>query len=260
MKNIAARALPALGLLGTLLCVLGIFGVWYVEIRIDRVTSQFFGRLNESLAAGRKRLANIEDAVEGTVITTNDIRQKVTELAVSEAGQTLSARLQIETRVEKLDGGLEKIGLLLDASSATLLDIRQTLVVGESLGLPVEVDFLKPILETLTNLQNEVHAAGNVVESISGRIRGEDSDVAEETRREQALVLTARVLATFGELDKRLGNLQARLADTQDRIAELQAKSRRRIITVAVAATILLAWMLAGQLALWRRGYSSYSN
>ena len=248
------RAWSILGLLGILLCVAGITGLWYAKKRIDGVARQVFETTSESLSRVNRRLVDIGHAVDGAKISVDEIKENLKHRTTVAAKENLSSRLELEARVERLEGCLTKAELLLNTSTQTFQDIRQTLELCERLGLLVETEFLDLTLGTLTHLQTDVQAAGVTVEDIRQRVRGEAPGIAAETGREQALQLTARLVATFGKFDKRLGQCSNRLSEAQNRVAELEAVSHSRTFVLTITATILLAWMGVGQFVLWRSG------
>ena len=74
--SILVRLLSLLGALGTLLCVVGAVGVWYAEVRIDRVRVQLFERVDQSLSEIDDRVVAVQKLAAQSKVTLEEIQQR----------------------------------------------------------------------------------------------------------------------------------------------------------------------------------------
>ena len=124
------------------------------------------------------------------------------------------ARLDLETRTEKLAGQLHAADLWLEASTDSVRDIQQVLELGRSLGAEVDPASLEEALETLAGIRGQLQEAEQSVDEIRGFATavGGESD---ENRVARVLKLLARVVVTITEIGPRLDRLAARISDTR---------------------------------------------
>lgn len=242
-----------LGFLGTLLCVAGSLGVWYVESRIDRARKQVFERVDQSLSGVDRRLIETQSLAVKSKITVEEIQQRMQDWTKQVASDRLVARFDVEARVQQLSAGLQQAELMLELSHATVQHVRQALDVGNDLGLALNADSVDPLLERISDIKVDLSLAIDVAESLVQLIGEGGDDESMGKRMEQIATITARLLATLGKVDSRLATFRGRLTDAQDAIRQLNAKTHARVVAVAVCATLFLLWMAAGQYCLWRR-------
>jgi hypothetical protein len=245
------------GALGTLLCVAGILGVWYVESRINRAQKQVFERVDQAFSRIDSRLIDTQNLVAKSKITIEGIQQRMKQLAKEEVGDRLAARFEVETRVQQLAAGLQQAELMLELSHETVQNVRQALEVGDELGFTLNPDSVDPLLGRIADIKEDLRHAIDTAENL-GQYFGEGRDDESTGKRaEQAATMAARVLATFGNVDSRLTSFRGQLTDAQNMIRQVSEKTQIRMVAVAVCATLLLLWMAAGQICLWRWARSS---
>lgn len=248
----SVRLVSFLGALGTLLCVGGSLGVWYVEVRIDWVREQLFERVDRSLSEIDGRVVEVQKLAAQSKVTIEEIQQRAQELARKEARDRLAERFDVEVRVQRLATGLQKADLMLESSHEKVDQIRQILEAGAELGFPLQADSVDPLLDRIGDVKRELNAAIDTVASLTTQTDDDGDGESVGRRMEQIATIAARLLATFGTVDARLDSFRSRLADVQVAIGQLNAKTRARVVALAVCATLFLVWMGAGQICLWR--------
>lgn len=227
-------------------------GVWYVESRVDRVRELMFERADRSLANIDDRVAEIQKVAAQSKFTIEELRRRATELTKTEVRGRLSARLDLEPKVETLLEGLRQADLMLDMSYDTVQQVSRALEMGAELGLSVRADTVDPLMERIAEVKSDLKTAIETATSLSERIDSNQSEIGDGERMERVAIIAARLLATFGKVDSRLVSFQSRLANAREVVEEFNAKTHARIIATAVSATLFLAWMGAGQICLWR--------
>ena len=97
-----------LGALGTLLCVAGSLGVWYVEWRIDRAREKVFERVDQALSGINSRLIETQNLAAKSKITVEEIQQRMQDWTKNEASDRLAARFDVEAKAQQLAAGLRQ--------------------------------------------------------------------------------------------------------------------------------------------------------
>ena len=238
-----------LGAVGALLCVAGSLAVWYAESRIDRAQERVFKRVDQSLEGVDRRLVETHNLAAQSKITVEEIRQRMQDWTKKEASERLATKFGVEAKVQQLASGLHQAELILERSQDAVEHVRQVLDASEELGISLNADSIGPLLERIEDIKEDLKDAIDTAQSLVHIAEGGD---AMEKPMEQVSKIAARLLATFGKIDSRLVSFRDRLADAQDSIRRLIAKTHTRILVVAVFATLLLLWMAAGQICLFR--------
>jgi hypothetical protein len=242
------------GVLGVVICIAAILVVFFFTARLDRANEVVFGIVDNSFVAVRERVVGAQEAIQEAAITTGDIRQGLTDVARKETGERLASRLQIEKTTEKLARGLDQADVWLEMSDASIQSIQQILVMGKSLGAPVDTEFVAPLLEKLNALRVRLKETTDAVDDISQRAAGIKEDEPINERVEQALELLVRVVATLTELDSRLGESADKLAELQADGQQLKARTDWYILLAKLGSYLLIAWMAVGQVFMCRYG------
>lgn len=246
-------ALRTLGATGLLLCVAAVAGVWYCEWRMDRARQKAFERVDQLLDRSADRLLQVQSLATDSKVSLEDVQQRLKDWTKAEASERIASRLAIEARVDRLAAGLREGGMLLDACRDAVQHIRQTLELGAELGLAIDASVVDPLLERLVVLTGELDDAVAATETLGERLGERPQDEPNRGRLGQIAEVVAKLLATFGVVDSHIAALGTRLSDSQAAIIQFNATVRTRLLTVAVCATVFLAWMASGQLCLCRR-------
>ena len=151
-------------------------------------------------------------------------------------------------------GGLAQAEALLSTSSSTVEHVGQLLGLGQKAGLPFNTELVDAVSEKITTLQTKVVDARQSTENLRRHFGSdENAGEAKEQRIEQLGKLAVSLVTTFSQLEERVGEFAARTTETRRAIAILNAKTRSRLVSLAVLATLFLLWMATGQVCLWRQ-------
>ena len=239
-----------LGAVGAVLCAAGSLGVWYIALRIDRAQERVFKRVDQSLEGIDRRLIETQNLAAQSKITVEEIRQRMQDWTKKEASERLATKFGVEAKVQQLASGLHQAELILELSQDAVEHVRQVLDASEELGISLNADSIGPLLERIDDIKEDLKDAIDTAQSLVHIAEGRGD--AGEKPMEQVSKIAARLLATFGKIDSRLVSFRDRLADAQDSIRRLIEMTHTRILVVAVFATLLLLWMGAGQVCMFR--------
>ncbi len=262
MKKLQLLPLLAgvLGLLGIVVCGAAIAGVWLAGSRLIETNEIAFDRIDKALAAVGVRIGDAQTRVEESKITTEDVRQSVRSWTGKEASERIGSRLDVEEKAERLVTGLQQAEVWLETSGASMQRVQQALVMGSSLGVPVDAELVDPLLEQLGEIRGRLQQATETVDGIRERVTKTTEDEGLEERMDELAQLAVRVVATLSEVDSRLGKSAENVADVQTNAQQLGSKTHSYIVTMGICAVLLIAWMMAGQVSLCRHGWRRYRD
>jgi hypothetical protein len=264
MKMKVLRILPLLGLLlgmlGVGVCLVAIIIVWSTGSRLTQANDKVFNRIDKTLSAVQGRVLRAQKRVQESKISTEDIEQRVRALAGKKASEQLVVRLELEDKAERLLLGLEQADQWLELSEDWIQGVEQTLELGNSLGAPVDVELVQPVLEQLGALRRQLKQSTDNVGGIRQRINKLAEGEGLDERIDELVRFAVRVVATLSELDSRLGESAEKLTGAQNKAQHLESKTNTFIVLAGVCALLLVAWMLAGQASLCRQGWRGLSR
>lgn len=254
-RSIALLAL-ALGALGMVTCLAGIYAVAVLGSRLNQANERVFAMLDVGLAATELRVHGLQKRVQLAKISTAEVVQNLQNWGARKAEDRLVARLELQRRAEKLAGHLHQADSWLETSIESIRGLRQVVELGQLAGAPVEPASLDDVLERLTSLRSTLQQTEETLDEIHKFTNSKD-DESEENRLARVTKLFARTLATIGDLDTRLEELLPRLAELRTGTQELQASTSHTIMLTTIGGFLLLAWIAAGQAALGLWGWKS---
>lgn len=241
------------GFVGIVVCVAGIAGVCAVGSRVARANEHVFAAIDKSLSTVHARVLSAQGRVRDLKITTEEIRQTVKDWAQNETGERLATRLQIEQKAVQLARGIEQLDQWMELSAASMQGLKQALELGSSIGAPLDPAFFDPLLTRVETLRSQLSEVTGTVDGIRERAVALAAGKPFEERRNQAAQLAVRVLATFGQIDTRLGELAQQFSQTKMTAQRLHSRTHMAILVAQVAAILVLLWMAAGQVCLCLR-------
>jgi hypothetical protein len=242
----------ALGLVGASACVAAIFGFWKVSERLVRIADAMFGEVDRSLIAIQERAERARARVESSAVSMRSISSSLTEWTTREAAQQLALQLDLAEKSDRLRVSMEQVDEWLKVARSTADLAQHTLAWGASIGAPVDAGFGSVLSDELASVQSQLAEATEFVEKFHERIAGVDEEELRQEHISRAVELALRAIATLSSIDARLTKFANRLSTTRENLEGLKVKTRTRIRVVAIAGSLLMAWMAIGQVALCR--------
>ncbi|TWU11752.1 hypothetical protein CA54_05610 [Symmachiella macrocystis] len=242
-----------LGLLGVTSCSVAVISIWILETRVERATDKILVRIDDSLTVTQARIGKTQKRINGLKISTEEITKSLASWTKSAAQERLASQLGVAEKAQRIEAGLHQADqwLELTESSVQLVQIFLEMVIA--FGAPLPNDLAEDSLEELASLRKEVAEAIEPLQRIKEHVGGEGLG---EEQLHQIRDLSLRVIATITSVDSRLGRLEDRLTKLKQRTIELQVHALRWTRGAAISATVLAAWMAAGQGALWYFGWT----
>jgi len=246
-----------LGALGLLLCAVGIVGVWAIGTRLSRTNDQMFDVVDKSLLAVSDRVLATQQKINESKVATEEIRQAFASWARIETGERLATRVDVEEKLELLTTGLDRVDQWIEVSTSSVQSVEKLFELANSIGAPVNTGSIESLLEMLASLKGHVEQ----VTADVGRLRDRSAETAQgdfsDDRVGELVQLIRRVVATFSQIDARLGEFAVALGEVKVRGQHLESRTHRYILMAQAGALLLIAWIAAGQVCLVRHGRSA---
>src|SRR5262245_18858965 len=227
------------GLVGVTGCAAGAYCVWLVWSRLDRANGKFFDAIDRGLGAVQDRVPVVQQRVKDAKFTTAEITDAVRGWAGKKIQERIVTQLEIEGRVETLSGQLQAAALRLDASTEAVLDVRQVIELGQSLGASVDPASTDEVLDQLALLRGKVQQAQQTVDEVR-RFAAPGEGESLEDRLVRVAGLLARILLTLSDADRRLDDFAARLSEVRADARQLKERTSRYLLLGSVACYALL--------------------
>jgi hypothetical protein len=256
LKRVAALLALVLGFLGLVACMAGIYIVWRQGAQLQETNEKVFTAVDKGLAFAQDRIRGVQNRLEDSKITSNDVGQRLREWSKTKAKERLVTELEIERRTENLAGHLQTADLWLETTTESIRGVQQVLELAHSVGSQVDPASLAEVLEKLNAIRNTLQQTEATVEDFREFALNDDGE-AEENRQARILKLLARTLLMISEIDIRLAESQTRLSELRSNAQDLKATMRNYILLTTIICFLLVAWIAAGQAALFLTGWKN---
>jgi len=255
-KRLLGLGLSALGVLGIVICLAGIGGVWIAGSRLQRVNSQVFRRADELVVQVDQRAAQAREAVGGTRELVDQLKQRLQESAPELPAERVASLPEIDDLQRRLAAAMERADGLVQLSASTAELIEQMLAIVGSIAAERNVDLksasgLTPTMRSAReSLANVSERLGDVQRRLTDLQRKRDVDVhLSEIGR-----LSLGIVAKLDVVQKQIAVFRTRLDETRSRLGELQGRIRWWILAGQWLIVLLIAWGGAGQVCLLLQG------
>jgi DNA repair ATPase RecN len=248
-KRIVALLALALGCLGVVACMAGVYAAWSLGSRLDRTNERLFAMIDKGLGFAQDRVSRAQERVKESKITSTEIGQSLRDWGTRRAKEGLASRLEIDSRAEKLAGHFQTADSWLETSVESIRSVQQVLELANSIGAPLDPASLEEVLEIITSLRSKLHESKRTVDEIREFTANKEGE-SEENRLSRFTKLLGRILVTIGEIDTRLEESVTRLSKLQVDARQWKTTTSAYILLTTIACYVLLAWIAAGQTAL----------
>jgi hypothetical protein len=256
LKRLVCLAVLLLGGLGVVACAALTVGVWIADVRVSHTTRFVFAKLDGSLHVAQERVGRAEQRVDEAALTVDDVKRALEGFARQQAVEQLRVRLEVDEKAARLAALLEQADGWIETSQASAELVRRAIDLANDAGAAVDGGSVDRLLAELELLRTRLKIATDLVDKLRGQTSADGEGGRLRERLEQAAQLALRVVAALGVVQTRLRQFGAKIQETQRELRGVESRTLRWIHTVAIVATLLLLWMLAGQLALCRYAWS----
>lgn len=263
LRRSAGLGAVLLSILGLLLCLAGVAGVWTARGRADRLVAASFDtaddafdfmdtrltRVRQSLGRSRERAGGLSKLAERLTAAAPDAEA---DADVPAEGEPL--RQAIDAAYRELQSAEQ----WLDASEAVARGVHR---VAESVAAS-RADASSPESSAGVSAQKVAEFSADVADAIARLEVIRQGLIDLRDKRTLARAFAARTIARVAELDERLANLSARIGAFQSRVAaargscaELGRRIQWWVAFAAVVITLVLLWFAASQIGMAVHGW-----
>lgn len=242
LRKIASWILLVLAVLGLLICLGGIFGVWYARSAVDVLVDDLLAKADGYLQRADDVLTEADNRLAAAGSKVGEVKTATQEMVAS--GQNPVVEVLQSVLGDDALTRVEAVGPLVEGALSAASGVNDTLIAVNrlpSVDVPVFTEELANITQRLTEMQSQIASLRTTVEQADGaRIVAAVDDLTlwlEETR------------ATLGES-------ATRVQTTQGELVTLRGNFPGYTSLASISLTLFLALMAAGQLSLiadcWR--------
>jgi hypothetical protein len=246
-----------LSMVGFLMCLAGIVGVWMLSGRAEAVADAVFSAADESLVFVDAKVDRVKQAVDNSRRRVSGI----SKLAQRLRDETADARKESESLLQALDEIFQQL-----KAAETWLDSCQ----GVAVGVSRVADAVVSSEYAATHEESTGIALAQRVQELSESVadalaklqlvRQEIVELRDSGRL--AREVAAGIVARVADLDGRLANISARVekwdakvANTKASIGDLQRRIHWWMTVATVAMTAILAWFGVSQIVMIGHGW-----
>jgi hypothetical protein len=243
------------GVLGAALCIAAIVAVWLFAARLREINELAHDGLVRSAQRAREQVVRAQQSVVESRIGSEDLRRRLADWSRETAARHAAEKLDIQAKAERLSTGLETVDQYLELGQALADSIHDTIELAALLGIRENDSPPTALREHFEATRTRLHQATTTLVEIRRRV----DDIADagqiSERRQQAIQLSLRVVATVSNLDERMADAANRIDEAQSWARESKTKTRNWIIAGQIAASAILAWLGLGQESLCLLAY-----
>jgi hypothetical protein len=246
-----------LGALGTLACLAALVLAWIASARLRDGFDALFDRMHASLDVVGQRIVQARDGIDGATKSADELEATIRDRVGLDSRAQAALRAPAAERAERVSAALNQADRWLETSESAVGLVQDRLSMSSSTGVSTEATPLDQLLETIASLRLQLGEATDCMRKIRERLAEPPDAESREARTGTTLQLADRAMTVLASVESGLEKLSGRSTLAQGRLLEIRSATRRHILIVTWAVTLLLAWMGAGQVALcllaWRR-------
>lgn len=251
VKTILAVAVIFLAITGIVLCSVGIFYSWALNIPVTETLVATTESVEKVLTGVGNGLNRIDEGIVGTRSAVNRI-----DGAVRAAGETI-VNTDLAFEILERTVGDELFPLVISARETALALAETVVAVNTTLESANQLPFVS--VPTLTDELQQVASFLGDVRTTVDEIRSEAQMMKKEAVGRPVAFFTTRTGTMIDNLDSAADQLAATQANVNRALAATGAAKAgipRTIDLISIAATLVLAWFIIAQICLlvhsWR--------
>lgn len=247
-RRLAAAAALLAGGVGLAACVAGVVGTWRLYFEAKERVDRTFGRAIDSLGTVRTELVEVRDRLRETRREVDDIRKREEDLAArppaERGGRRGASRKAAEDSSPRLGEARKKLVAATELAlvvNGTLDALGELPFSGERVG--VDAGRLRDAADGLSDV---IGRADNLADLLARSSGGEGAANTE---------LPTRIVERLDRVNETLDDGAERVAGARGRVEAAHTRVVRWLRITAVAVTLLLVWIGAGQFFLLAAGW-----
>ena len=240
------------GLFGSLLSVVAVGGVWVGHARVQTFNQQVDQAIDQTFVAFQESVTRVGNQVADARITTIELETELKELLAEVDIKKAVVRGRLRKHSQAITRTVVRTDQWLATAESSIELLQRVSESAETLGFDLERPDTRGLLGKIGTVRQKVSTLNDSLEAI------ENESIAFELQKNvDAIVrLSAKLVLTLTDVDERLANLAETIERTREASHLFFVRMERSIFHVCLAVTVLVIWLLAGQVALcwvgWR--------
>lgn len=248
-KTILSAAALVFGVVGTIVCLVILIGIWVISARLRHVAVDLASAADDVFTSADQRLVSLDERLVTLQSTTIELDEAVKQWDGEELKQAVAEQFDVQGTATSISEGLQKSDQWLAATEDSVELLQRILKTAKSLGLEAGAVEDDAFLKELSTLRARVTQARSTVEDLSQRASGGIDD-AHWSPSSAFSQLAARLVVTLADIDSSVETVRQKLSRAREAGTVVKSKTVRLIWIGSFAATVLMIWLLAGQIAL----------
>ncbi|RCS43952.1 hypothetical protein DTL42_18370 [Bremerella cremea] len=243
----------ALGIVGTIACIVAIAAIATFSQRASLATGQLFDTAHSALEEVRQYVGLAAQRVQAMKLTSDAIQTQVKQWSEEQAEELAIARLGVEEHVDMFLAELDQIEQWASTVETSTEMIGQALDATQSSGLPIDTQPVYGLLEETKQIQLQLETGIASARQLGQRLAQAEDNPGEQ--KQQIIRLTERIIVTLTMVDQHIASIDKHLGDIETTINQQKLTVARWTNVAAIAICGVMAWMALGQAALCYAGW-----
>lgn len=239
------------GLVGSLLGVAAIGALWIGHARVQSFNQQVDQAIDDTFAAFEDRVSGIGEQVAKAKSTSINLDEELKELLAESEIKKAVIRVRLQKQSQTISKTLVTTDQWLATAESSILLLQRVSESADTLGFDLERPDTGGLLDKIGTVRDKVSTLTDSLDAI----QNESIELDVRKNLDAIVSLSAKLVATLTDVDQRLANLGQAIDSTREANRAFFMRMERSIFLACLAGTLLVIWLLAGQIALCLVGW-----
>ncbi len=251
-KRIFGLLALMLGIVGLVVCLAGIVGVWTVRNRVDLTLEKTFGRVDDVLERLHARAQEATDRIQSTQDSVRDLNARIQQRVAELRDVPLEEAADIDQIERQLYARIQQAKTLFEFMQSTVELVAQLLEMTEATSGFLQDDSrtTQELVASLRAGRDEINVAANLgakvqLDIIELRANRNVDEVAKRIK-----TISARLDTSFAKVEGYGIAFESGVSKTRGDVKLLGQRIRWKLTVISVVLTVILFWLAVGQLSL----------
>lgn len=257
-RSLTGLLLTALGLIGIVICLAGIGGVWIGASRLQQVNATVFDDVQRVVALVDQKAERAGEAAGSTRDLADELRETLRE-SVREAAEThMVSAPEVDDLRQRMAAAMKDAeGLLeLSASAAEMFEQVAGSIDSLSMGQRNLSETSAQLLTTIRSTQDAMADASDRLANVGRRLDEIRQNRDAENNAEQIAQLSLAIVSRLDAVQQQLASFRERLDEVSNRLSRLRDRIETWIFLGQLVLLFLMFWIGAGQYCLLVKGWA----
>ncbi len=247
-----------LGVVGLVVCLAGMIGVWKVHHRIDQTLEKTFTRVDVVFGKLHERGQQATERIQGTQLAIRQLNDRVQQRVAKLRDIPKIDAADIDQIERQLYARIQQAKSLIEFMTSTIDLVSQLLEMTESTSnfLQDGSRTTKDLVVSLRSGRDEINVASNLIAKVQidlVEIRA-NRNVDEVASRIKTI--SSRIDASLAKVEGYANAFESGVAKTRTDVKLLGERIRWKLTVIAIVLMVILLWLAVGQLSLTIHGRS----